>query len=429
MGTYFAQWGVYSGHSYEVADIHTTTTMVNGVATSLADQMTFINYAFANTYAKNGGYECEMLIKEETGNNVPPPADAGTGGDAYADYQRAPTRTVDGKTIPWSANLTGNFAQLKLLKAAHPKLRVFISLGGWTWSKNFSAAAQTDALRKQLAKSCVKMFIAGDLPMVDNRGGPGSAKGVFDGIDIDWEFPGGGGQSYNVVDAVNDKHNFTLLLAEFRAQLDAQGVLDGKRYALTAAVGSGIDKIARTEPSQYAPSVDWINLMSYDYHGAWDATTNFQAPLYANPKADPSTGDFAKYSVNDSIRALLAAGLPANKIIMGIPFYGRGWQGVVPGPNGDGLYQTGKGAAPAKNEAGIEDYKVLAAKVGTRTLHPVTGQLMLYTSTGEWWSYDDTAVIDLKMQYVNTNGLRGAFSWEIDGDASGLLTSRMWMGR
>lgn len=408
------------GRGYEVADIHNTKTSVNGVQTSMADQLTFINYAFANTYAKNGGYECDMVSSAESGT--------GTGGDAYADYQRQPARTVDGKTIPWDAKLTGNFAQLKLLKAAHPNLRVFISIGGWSWSKNFSAAAKTDALRKQLVSSCVKMFIAGDLPVQDGRGGPGAAKGVFDGIDIDWEYPGGGGMAYNSVDTVNDKHNFTLLMAEFRAQLDAQGALDGKRYALTAAIGAGTEKIAQTEPAQYSASMDWVNVMTYDFHGAWESTTNFHAPLY-HDAADPSTGVVAKYNANDGINALIAAGMPASKILLGVPFYGRGWKGVPAGPNGNGLYQTGTGGAQGAYEVGIDDYKVLKAKTGQRWIHPSTKQLFLLTGSGEWWSYDDPTVIATKMQYMRDKGLRGAFSWELDGDASGELTSAVWQGR
>ncbi|AKU21517.1 glycoside hydrolase family 18 protein [Massilia sp. MB5] len=411
-----------------MADIHTTKTPVNGVQTSIADQLTFINYAFGNVYAKNGGYECDMVTKTETGNQSPPPADAGTGGDAWADYQRQPARTVNGQTVPWDAKLSGNFLQLKLLKQAHPNLKVFISLGGWTWSKYFSAAAKTDALRKQLAKSCVKQFIAGDLPVQDGRGGPGTGKGVFDGIDIDWEYPGGGGQPYNTVDAVNDKHNFTLLMQAFREELDAQGTKDNKRYLLTAAVGAGVDKINNTEPALYQQYMDWVNLMTYDFHGAWENTTNFHSPLYHDP-ADPSTGNVAKYNTHDGITALVAAGMPKNKILLGVPFYGRGWKNVPAGANGNGLYQTAGGGANGAWETGIEDYKVLVGKAGTRTYHPVTKQLFLYTTTGEWWSYDDATVIGTKMQYMRDQGLRGAFSWELDGDASGALTSEVWKGR
>jgi chitinase len=408
-----------------VADIHTTKTPVNGVQTSVADQLTFINYAFGNVYEKNGGYECDMVTRAEVGNDNPTSAQAGTGGDAYADYQRQPARTVDGKSVAWDAKLSGNFLQLKLLK--HPNLKVFISRGGWSWSKFFSAAAKTDALRKQLAKSCVKMFIAGDLPVQDGRGGPGAAKGVFDGIDIDWEYPGGGGQPYNTYDPA-DKQNFTLLMQEFRAQLDAQGALDGKRYALTAAIGAGADKIANTEPGKYAQYMDWVNVMTYDFHGAWEPNTNFHAPLYHDP-ADPSTGNVAKYNAHDAITALVAAGMPRTKILLGIPFYGRGWKGVAAGPNGNGLYQAGAGGASGAWESGIDDYKVLVNKTGNRWYHPVTKQLFLYTGTGEWWSYDDPTVIAAKMKYVRDESLRGAFSWELDGDASGALTSEVWKGR
>jgi chitinase len=410
-----------------VADIHTTRTPVGGVQTSVADQLTFINYAFGNVYAKNGGYECDMVTKAETGNQVPPPADAGTGGDAYADYQRSPARTVDGKAVPWDAKLSGNFLQLKLLKAAHPNLKAFISLGGWSWSKNFSVASRTDALRKQLARSCVKMFIAGDLPVQDGRGGPGAAKGVFDGIDIDWEYPGGGGQPYNTVDA-SDKRNFTLLMQEFRAQLDAQGAIDGKRYLLTAAIGAGPDKIAQTEPALYSQYMDWVNVMTYDFHGGWENTTNFHSALYHDP-ADPSTGAVAKYNSHDAITALVAAGMPKNKILLGVPFYGRGWKGVTAGPNGNGLYQATGGSGPGAYEPGIEDYKLLKAKAGQRWIHPVTKQLFLFTPGGEWWSYDDPTVIRTKMKYVRDQGLRGAFSWELDGDAAGELTTEVWQGR
>jgi chitinase len=194
----------------------------------------------------------------------------------------------------------------------------------------------------------VKLFIAGDLPVQDGRGGAGSAKGVFDGIDIDWEYPGGGGQPYNTADAVNDKHNFTLLMQEFRAQLDAQGATDGKRYLLTA-IGAGTEKIAQTEPALYSQYMDWVNLMTYDFHGGWETTTNFHAPLYHDP-ADPSTGVLAKYNTNDAITALVAAGMPKNKILLGVPFYGRGWKGVAAGPNANGLYQSTTGPAAGTYE-------------------------------------------------------------------------------
>ena len=418
VGGYFTQWGVY-GRNYEVADIDTSAT---------ADKLTFLNYAFGNVYAKNGGYECAMISKAEPAGADPTSPDAGTGGDAYADYGRSPARTVNGQPAPaWNAPLSGNFAQLKALKARHPDLKTFISLGGWTWSKNFSAAASTDALRKQLVSSCIDIYIRGNLPVQDYHGGPGAAAGVFDGIDIDWEFPGGGGMPYNGQQAA-DKENYTLLLAEMRRQLDAQGAIDHKHYRLTAAVGAGKDKIDFTEPAQYAQYLDWINVMSYDFHGAWTATgpTNFNGHLIADPM-DPSTGPDREYVGDKAIRNLIAAGVPASTLLLGIPFYGRGWTGVAAGPDRDGLYQAATGAAPGRYEPGIDDFKILKNKSGMRYYHPVTRQLYLYTSQGgEWWSYDDATVIATKMQYVRDQGLGGAFSWSLDGDSNGELAAELW---
>jgi chitinase len=403
-----------------VADIATSGTV---------NKLTFINYAFGNVYQKNGGYECDMVTKLEPGATNPNAPDAGTGGDSYADYQRTPARTI-GTAPAWDGKLTGNFYQLKQLKTLNPNLKIFISLGGWSWSKFFSAASMTDALRKQLVSSCVKMFIDGDLPVQDGRGGPGAAKGVFDGIDIDWEFPGGGGQPYNTVNAA-DKTNFTLLLAEFRNQLNAASARHaGKRFALTVAIGVGKDKIDFTEPAKYHQSLDWINAMTYDYHGGWDTVTNFHSHLYPDP-AEPATGVARTYNSDTAINYLIQQGVPANKILLGIGFYGRGWAGVAAGPNGDGLYQPVSGPAPGKYEAGINDYKELKNMAGTRRVHPVTKQLYLYTGAGgQWWSYDDPAVIATKMSYVRSKGLGGAFNWELDGDTStGELATAIWNGR
>ncbi|HAT30521.1 MAG TPA: chitinase [Janthinobacterium sp.] len=401
---------------YEVSNIQ---------ASGVADKLTFINYAFGNVYAKNGGYECDMITKAEPGANNPGAPDAGTGGDAEADYIRTPKRTVDGQVIAWDAPLSGNFAQLKKLKALHPKLKVIISLGGWTWSKNFSAATATDALRKQMVSSCINLYVKGNLPLQEGRGGVGAAKGVFDGIDIDWEYPVAGGQPYNGYNAA-DKHNYTLLMAEFRRQLDAQGASDNKRYLLTAAIGAGKDKIDNTEPALYSQYLDWINVMTYDFHGAWETTTSFNANLYADP-ADISTGVVREYVGDKAIQYLIAAGVPRAKLMFGIPFYGRGWTGVAAGPSGNGLYQSGSGGAPGTYETGIEDYKILVSKAGTRYYHPVTKQLFLFTGAGgQWWSYDDPTVIGTKVQYIKDQGLRGAFSWELDGDANGVLATEVW---
>lgn len=395
VGAYFTQWGIY-GRNYHVKNIDTS---------GAAAKLTFINYAFGNVYDDG---RCGIINRPESGN--------GDGGDAYADYQKSydAATSVDGVGDVWSQPLKGNFNQLKKLKARHPQLKVFISLGGWTWSKNFSRFSLTDAARQTLVASCIDIYLKGNLPVGDGAGGPGAAVGVFDGIDIDWEFPGGGGMPYNSVSPA-DKTNFTLLLGEFRRQLNQLTAQTGRQYALTVAIGAGADKIDNTEPAQYSRHLDWINLMSYDYHGGFEAQgpTNFQSNLHMDPN-NPGTGVVKTYATETAVNKLLGAGVPASKLVIGIPFYGRGWTGV---PNGgtNGLYQPASGPARGTYEQGIEDYKVLAPRNAPKFYHPVTKQLWTYNGT-EFWSFDDPVVIATKAAYVKNLGLGGLFSWSLDGD-------------
>ncbi|GFE80075.1 chitinase [Steroidobacter agaridevorans] len=395
VGAYFTQWGIYQ-RNYHVKNIDTS---------GAASRLTFINYAFGNVY--NDG-RCGIVTRAETGT--------GDGGDGYADYQKSydAAGSVDGVGDSWSQPLKGNFNQLKKLKARHPQIKTFISLGGWTWSKNFSRFSQTDAARQTLVASCIDIYLKGNLPVADGAGGPAAGVGVFDGIDIDWEFPGGGGMPYNTVSPA-DKTNFTLLLGEFRRQLTQLTAQTGRQYYLTVAIGAGADKIDNTEPAAYSQHLDWINVMSYDYHGGFEpqGPTNFQSNLHMDPN-NPATGVAKTYATETAVNKLLGAGVPASKLVIGIPFYGRGWTGVANGGT-NGLYQPASGPAFGTYEQGIEDYKVLAPRNAPKFYHPVTKQLWTYNGT-EFWSFDDATVIATKAAYVNNLGLGGLFSWSLDGD-------------
>ena len=390
---YFTQWGIY-GRNYRVKNIDTSGS---------AAKLTHINYAFGNV--RNN--RCEVGVTQASDPNT------GVGGDAYADYGKsfAAGASVSGVGDTWDQPLRGNWNQLKQLKAKHPNVKVLISLGGWTWSRGFSSAAQP-ANRQAFVASCVDAYIKGNLPVTDGAGGVGAAAGVFDGIDIDWEYPVACGLSCGTP---ADNANYTALLAEFRRQLDAvrPGLL------LTVAVGAGIDKIRVTDPAAYHPYLDFINVMTYDFHGAWDPQTNHHSALFDSP-ADPSTGDQKLYNSNDAMEAFLSRGVPASKLNLGIGYYGRGWTGVASGNNG--LYKSASGAAPGTYEAGIEDWKVL--KNLTWPVYTDSVAKATWISNGTtFWSVDTPAMVTEKMGYVKAQGLGGAFFWEFSGDdPQGTLT-------
>ncbi|HEY0662515.1 MAG TPA: glycosyl hydrolase family 18 protein [Lysobacter sp.] len=395
---YFTQWGIY-GRNYRVRNIDTSGS---------AAQLTHINYAFGNV--RNN--RCEVGVTQASDPNT------GAGGDAFADYTKAfgAAESVDGVGDTWSQPLRGNWNQLKKLKAKYPGLKVLISLGGWTWSRGFSSAARPEN-RQAFVASCVDAYIRGNLPVTDGAGGTGAALGVFDGIDLDWEYPVACGLSCGTPE---DSANFTALLAEFRSQLNAvrPGLL------LTVAVGAGIDKVRVTDPGTYHQSLDYINVMSYDFHGTWEAKTNHHSALFDSPN-DPSTGDVRFYNSNDAIEAFLARGVPASKLNLGIGFYGRGWTNVANVNNG--LYQNGS-AAPGTYEAGNEDYKVLKDRPGTIYTDANARATWKYDGN-TFWSYDTPAMVTEKMSYVKAQNLGGAFFWEFSGDdAQGTLAKTIGDG-
>lgn len=383
---YFTQWGVY-GRDFQVKDLDTS---------GAAARLTHINYAFGNVSAEGRCF---------TGN-VPGEA------DAWADYARPldAAGSVDGVADTDTQPLAGNFNQLRELKAAHPGLKVMISLGGWSWSTHFSDAARTAASRKALVSSCIDLYIKGDLP-VDGARGEGAAAGLFDGIDLDWEWPGSAGDT-DTVYRPEDKRNFTALVHEFRTQLDAhaKSARKGKpkHYELSAFVPTAPAKIdAGFDVPRIMRDFDFVNLQGYDFHVSGETTTAQQSALYAK-------GDF---SVDRTVRDWIRRGAPARKLVMGMPFYGQGWTGVTGG--GDGLGQPATAPAPATWAAGYEDYKALKklAASGKYTVHRdvKNGHAWLFDGT-TLWTYDDPQVLRAKTSYIRERGLGGAMFWSLDGD-------------
>jgi chitinase len=400
---YFTQWGIYA-RNYQVKNVQTSGT---------AGKLTHLNYAFANIGADGKCFEANVAGE----------------GDAWADYQHPvdAATSVDGTADTADQPLAGNFNQLRELKAKNPTLKVLISIGGWGWSTHFSDAAGTPASRQALVSSCLDIFIKGNLPLLDGKGGPGSAAGLFDGVDIDWEWPGSSGD-VDTVYRPEDKQNFTALAAEFRKQLDAYGRHTRKHYDLSAFLPAAPAKIdAGFEVKKIFKYLDFGTVQGYDFHGPYETGTNQQSALRA-PRNSPVANDF---SDTQAIGDWLHRGAPARRLVLGVPFYGQGWTGVPDGGTA-GLFQPSTGPAPATWQAGNEDYhalKALAAS-GAYAVHRDTrnGFAWLYDGTN-FWTYDDPQVLAAKTAYIRAAHLGGAMVWSLDGDTpDGELISTLHHG-
>ncbi|MEV5931955.1 glycoside hydrolase family 18 chitinase [Streptomyces sp. NPDC052079] len=349
---YFTEWGVY-GRNYHVKNL---------VTSGSAAKITHINYAFGNVV--NG--QCKL-------------------DDSYAATDRAYTAdlSVSGQADTWDQPLRGNFNQLRQLKAKYPHIKVLYSFGGWTYSGGFGQAAQNPAA---FAKSC--KAVVEDPRWAD----------VFDGIDIDWEYPNACGLTCDNSGPEAFENLSRALRAEF-----------GRDYLVTAAItadGSNGGKLDAADYGGAAQYLDWYNVMTYDYFGAFDkdGPTAPHSPL-TSYNGIPQEG----FNSAAAIAKLKAKGVPASKLLLGIGFYGRGWTGVTQSAPGG----SATGAAPGTYEAGIEDYKVL------KNSCPATGTIAgtAYAHCGtNWWSYDTPSTIGGKMSWAKNQGLGGAFFWEFSGD-------------
>ncbi|WP_184691953.1 glycoside hydrolase family 18 protein [Saccharothrix tamanrassetensis] len=371
---------------------------------SLADRGIPVRYLVENgTAAKLTHLNYAFGLLDEQGGCV--------SSDPWADYQRPipAEQAVNGKADKPGQALAGNLNQIKQLKQKFPRLRVYISLGGWTGSKYFSNAALTPQSRAAHVKSCIDLWLKGDLP-----GAPaGAAKGVFDGIDLDWEWPATEGNAGNVV-RPEDKQNFTELLREYRKQLFKQGLKDRKRYDLTAFLPANREAMDRGyELDAVYRLLTFATVQGYDYHGTWEKTTNQQSAIRV-PEGDPTT---PKDSGEIVVDAHIQRGAPRHKITLGVPYYGRGWTGVTNQNNG--LFQQSTGPAPATYEPGYDDYRNLKTLLagGKYKLYRdgKAGHAWLFDGT-TFWTYDDPTELKRKGEFIRDRKLGGAMIWSLDGD-------------
>ena len=403
-GGYFEEWGIhYAG--YNIADLQKS---------GVADELTHLIYAFGNVTPTS------------------PPACAIA--DSGAAYQNSTLPTVSGK--PYAAPLYGNFGAIQQLKGLHPNLKVLISLGGQAGNvAGFVTAAATAAGRAALASSCIDMFVKG------NIAAGVTAPGLFDGFNIDWEFPGPA-----------DKQNFTALLKEFRTQLNTLAKTTGKKYVLTFDSPASPKKYINIDLRAAAAQVDFLTIDGYDYAGPSDKLTNDSSSLY-DTAADPFYAE-DRY-IDATVKAYRKAGVPAAKYTMGLPLYAVGWTGV---PNvNHGLYQNapaaspvlltdGSGLCPNPDKAtaapgcdtvltaGFTTYSTienLMNKYGYTAWYDSArvGATLYNPASGTFYTYDDATVVATKTAYIMKNKLGGAYVWALnDDDESGSLTKAIAAG-
>nr|WP_319488534.1 glycoside hydrolase family 18 protein [uncultured Caproiciproducens sp.] len=298
-----------------------------------------------------------------------------TAGDSYIDYS--------------------NFNKLRNLKRAYPGLRTVISVGGWSDSGGFSDAALTESSRVLFADSVVRFIKANG----------------FDGVDIDWEYPTGGGLASNVTRSA-DRTNFPLLLKTLRSKLDVQGAKDKKHYILSFAGGSSSHYASKIGLSAISKYVDYGMIMTYDLHGSWDSFTDFNAPLYSPAGQSPQD----KNSVDAAVRSWLNNGFPSKKLIMGVPFYGYAYQGASNANNG--LWQRFTSASPVGYDTIQSKY---LSSTSYRKFNDSSASVPWLFNGSTFISYDDAASIQKKVQYSVSKNLLGVGVWDLSFDRTGTL--------
>jgi chitinase len=305
----------------------------------------------------------------------------------------------NGQIVEGFSNDAQNYATLVSLKTRNPALQILTSVGGWTWSGRFSDIALTKASRAVFIDSVVAFI----------------RKYQLDGLDIDWEYPGmtGIGNPFRP----QDKQHYTALLKELRKRFGREEQELHRPLLLSVATGASAEFLAHTQMRKVGKYVDTVNLMSYDYYEPdADKVAGHHAPLFTNP-ADPK-----HVSGQDSVTAYLAAGVPARKIVLGVPFYGHAWAQVS--STNFGLYQSG---VPAHIPTDYRDLLPLLQPDSGYVCHwdaQAAVPFLYNPGAATFVSYEDPQSLAAKCQFVLAHHLGGIMFWDYEGDAaSALLTS------
>ncbi|WP_373938818.1 glycosyl hydrolase family 18 protein [Vibrio kanaloae] len=422
VGTYFVEWGIY-GRDYTIDNLP-------------ADNLTHILYGFIPICGPNES------VKSVGGNSYNALMAACQGVNDYEVVIHDPWAAFQ-KSFPqagheYSSPIKGNYAMMMALKQRNPDLKIIPSIGGWTLSDPFFDFT-TKANRDTFVAS-VKKFL--------------NTWKFYDGVDIDWEFPGGGGAAPDLGDPVNDGPAYIALMAELRVMLDELEAENGRTYELTSAIGVGHDKIEDVDYGDAIQYMDYIFAMTYDFYGGWNNVLGHQTALNCgnfmrlgqcdgsglDENGEPYTGP--AYTADNGIQLLLEQGVPANKLVVGTAMYGRGWEGVLPSSLSDPSDpMTGVGNGKLKGssaqgvwEDGVIDYKGIKANMLGANNQGINGFEYGYDemaeapyvwnrTSGQLITFDDDRSVKAKGAYVRSLGLAGLFSWEIDADNGDILNA------
>ncbi|WP_246608483.1 glycosyl hydrolase family 18 protein [Paenibacillus agaridevorans] len=353
------------------------------------NNFTHINYAFADLCWKKFGSGATACHNE----NIP----------LQSDYVH------DGEVILGDADFDPrNFASFKTIKEENPHLKLLVSVGGWSWSNNFSPVAATELTRRTFANSAVNFIREYGL----------------DGLDIDWEYPVEGGEEDNA-HSPEDNVNFTLLMKTIREAFDAAGSEDGRYYLLTIASGQGDNFVVNADLANSSAYLDYINIMTYDYSGNWELFAHHNAPLYHDGSHPMDYA--ARNNVSGGAVGHLNGGVPAEKLVLGIPFYGKGWAGCSDG----GQYGTCTTIPSGTWEAGVFDVADLENNYAGQNGYEKHWNAASKTAylwneeNGTFITYNDDTSMKYNASFVKSLNLAGVMSWEVSGDRNRTLQNQL----
>ena len=389
VASYFVEWGVY-GRNYHVMDMP-------------ASKLTHILYGFIPVCGPNQS----LQQANASGYSVLVQQCAGKQNYEVVVHDKYAALEKSYPGDKWDDPIRGNFGQLIKLKQANPHLKIIPSIGGWTLSDPFYSMANSATNRAVFVNSVVNFLRTYDF---------------FDGADIDWEFPGGGGAN-GALGSASDRQAYVYLMRDLRQGLDTLEAETGREYELTSAVGAAPSKIDAVNYAGAEGYMDYIFAMTYDFYGAWSGELGHHAGLF-----DYAANLHEGFDGASAINNLIAAGVPARKLVLGAAMYGRGWKGVT-GAQLDNPF-SGQGNGPAKGtwENGVLDYKdIVSNYLGGKNGSGVNGFTYYYDDVAEapyLWnaasgtliSYDNPRSVTAKGSFVKQHELGGLFSWEIDAD-------------